>query len=223
MDAPLRPYVAGHAAASHLTFVTGEHLIEPLSLVTGRDNVHCLLEGCDSEVHKPADYDERYACDIAFVGAPASDRINILRACQKAGYKVKIWGPPGWSKDLGYCQSFAYGEELARVCASAKIVLGVNSRNDCPGYFSDRAFLVLACRGFHLTRYVPGLEKYFENHQHLVWFKDQTGMLAMIERYIHDDPARAEIAGAGQDWVYQKYTWERSMRSMMEIMKQQKH
>ena len=223
MDAPLHSYVAGHAAASHLTFVTGGHLIEPLARVTGRDNVNHLFEGCDPEVHKPAVYEESHACDIAFIGAPAPDRIDLLRLCQKAGYKVMAWGPPGWPKDLDYTRKYAYGEELARVCGSAKIVLGVNSRNDCPGYFSDRAFLVLACRGFFLSHYVPGLEKYFEDHKHLVWFKDQTGMLEMIKRYIKADSARAEITAAGQAWVYQKYTWESSMQSMMEILKKQKH
>lgn len=222
MDAQLYPYVAGHAAASHLTFVTGEHLIEPLSGIAGSGNVHHLLEGCDPEIHRPADFDKGYACDIGFVGAPASDRIYLLRLCQKAGYKVRIWGPPGWPQNLDYSRSFAYGRDFARVCASAKIVLGVNSRNDQPGYFSDRAFLALACRGFYLTHYVPGLENYFDNHRHLVWFKDQTEMLDMVQRYIKNNPARSGISGAGQTLVYQKYTWEKSMQALMEILKRQK-
>ncbi|MDP2806537.1 MAG: glycosyltransferase [bacterium] len=226
MDSPLHPYVTEHSKASHFTFVTGGHLVPLLSAITGRNNVHHLLEGCDPEVHRPANYDGGYACDIAFIGAPAPDRIVILRACQKAGYKVGIWGQPasaGWPKDLDYSRTFAYGEEFARVCASAKIVLGVNSRNDCPGYFSDRALLVLACRGFHLTHYVPGLENYFDDRKHLVWFKDQTEMLEIIKEYIHDDSVRAEIAAAGQALVYQKYTWEISMQSMMEILKEHDH
>lgn len=222
MDAPLHRYVARHSKASNLVFVTGKHLIEPLSRITGRDNVHHLLEGCDSEVHKPAGYDQSYSCDVAFVGAPAPGRINFLRACHQAGHKVKIWGQPGWPRDLDYTGKFAYGDEFAKVCASAKIVLGINSRNDCPGYFSDRSFLILACRGFHLTRYVPGLEDYFENHKHLTWFKDQDEMLEMIKKYLNDDAARSLIAENGQAWVCQKYTWERSMQSMMEIIEQKK-
>jgi len=218
MDAPLLPYVAGHARASQVVLVTGGHLIEPLSGLTGRDNVHQLLEGCDPEIHRPANYGEAYACDIAFVGAPAPDRISILRSCQRAGHKVKIWGQPGWPRDLDYTGKFAYGQELARVCASAKIILGINSRNDCPDYFSDRAFLILACRGFLLTHYVPGLEKYFDDHKHLVWFKDLDGMLEMIGKYINDGPSRAKIAEAGQALVYQRYTWEKSMRAMMEFI-----
>jgi spore maturation protein CgeB len=222
MDAPLHRYVAEHSKASHLTFVTGEHLIKPLSRITGRGNVHHLLEGCDPEVHKPAGYAENYVCDVAFVGAPAPDRIDLLRACHQAGYKVKIWGQPGWPRDLGYTGEFAYGQGLARVCASARIVLGVNSRNDCPGYFSDRALLVLACRGFHLTHYVPGLENYFEDGRHLVWFRDQTEMLKKINEYIQQDSARSEIAGAGQSLVYQKYTWERSLQTMTGTIEQKK-
>jgi hypothetical protein len=222
MDAPLLPYVAGHAGASHLTFVTGGHLVDPLAKIAGPKNVFQLFEGCDPEIHKPGAYTPEFACDVAFIGAPAPDRISLLRACQKAGYETKVWGQPGWPRDLPYARMFAYGEELARVCASAKIVLGVNSRNDCPGYFSDRAFLVLACRGFHLAHYSPGLEKYFEDGKHLVWFRDQTEMLKKINEYINDDNARAEIAGAGQSLVYQKYTWEGPMRTMMEILEQRK-
>jgi hypothetical protein len=222
MDAPLHSYVAGHAGASHLTFVTGEHLVDPLAKITGQNNVFHLFEGCDPELHKTGTYTPEYACDVAFIGAPAPDRIFLLKACQKAGYETKIWGPPGWPKDMDYTRNYAYGQELSKVCASVKIVLGANSRNDCPGYFSDRAFLVLACRGFHLTHYVPGLERYFENGKHLVWFKDQTEMLKKIEEYINEDNARTEIAGAGQAGVYQKHTWEISMRTMMEILEQRK-
>ncbi|MBI4726213.1 glycosyltransferase [candidate division TA06 bacterium] len=222
MDAPLLPYVAAHASASHLTLVTGGHLVDPLAKITGNNNVYKLLEGCDPEAHKPVSFDQEYSCDVAFVGAPARDRISLLRASKKAGYKIMIWGSPGWPKDLGYCQKFAYGQDFAKVCASARIVLGINSRNDCPGYFSDRAFLVLACRGFFLTHYVPGLEKYFDNHKQLVWFKDRTELLGMTDKYIRGDAARSDIAGAGQKLVYQKYTWEKSMRVLMEILKQQK-
>jgi spore maturation protein CgeB len=222
MDAPLHPYVAAHAAASHLTLVTGGHLVEPLARITGRNNVFRLLEGCDPEVHQPGAYDRDYACDVAFVGAPAPDRISLLRACQKAGHKIKVWGPPGWPKDIDYTGEYAYGEGLAKVCASAKIVLGVNSRNDCPGYFSDRAFLVLACRGFFLTHYVPELENYFEDHRHLAWFRDQAEMLSLIDKYLGDLSARSAVAAAGQALACQRYTWERSMRSMLEIMERQK-
>lgn len=222
MDAPLHCYVARHSKASNLVFVTGKHLIEPLSRITGRNNVHHLLEGCDPEVHKPAGYDQSYTCDVAFVGAPAPDRINLIRACYQAGHKVKIWGQPDWPRDLDYIGKFAYGEEFAKVCASAKIVLGINSRNDCPGYFSDRVFLTLACRGFHLTCYVPGLEEYFDDFKHLAWFKDQTEMLQLIKKYIGNDADRAGIAAAGQELVYQKHTWERSMRSMMETIGQKR-
>jgi spore maturation protein CgeB len=219
MDAPLHSYVVAHAMASQVTFVTGAHAVEPLASATGKANVFQLFEGCDPDIHKPGAMDGEYSCDIAFAGAPAGDRIELLKACQKAGYKVKIWGQPGWPKGLEYTGKYAYNADFAKVCASAKIVLGVNSCNTCRGYFSDRAFLTLACRGFYLVHYVPGLEDYFVNRRHLVWFKDQTEMLGIINRYLNDLEARTGIAKDGQQLVYQKYTWEKSVNRMLEHMK----
>jgi glycosyltransferase involved in cell wall biosynthesis len=218
MDGLLHPYVTGHARASRAVFVTGEHLVAPLARETGRDNVFHLLEGCDPEIHCPGSFDPEYACDLAFVGAPAPDRVEYLRACLRAGYSVRVWGQSGWPRGLGYTGRFAHLGELGTVCASAKIVLGINSLNDRRGYFSDRNILVPACGGFMLTHYVPGLERYFEQGRHLAWYRDRGQLLELMKHYLINDEERKKISEGGRKHVLSNYTWDISMRRMLSVL-----
>src|SRR5690606_30495093 len=97
---------------------------------------------------------------------------------------LRVHGPVG---NLGY----------ASICASSRIVLGVNEVNDDPCYFSNRTFLTLACGAFHLTHYVPRLEDVFHDGEHLVWYRDEDEALAKIEHWLQRDDERARIAAGG--------------------------
>ncbi len=175
MDSPIPRWLVRLGREADSFLVTAGGLIDRYRRL-GFKNVYHLWEGCDPEVHRYREPDSPlYQCEVAFIGTNKAGREELLRQVQKRGLQVKIWGSPSWPADLPYQGELRDNENFARVCSGAKIILGLNDKNAIPDYFSDRAFLTLACRGFHLTSYVPGLEKWFTNKEHLVWFPSGKG------------------------------------------------
>ena len=96
---------------------------------------------------------------------------------------------------------------FAKVCASSEIVLGLNSVRCDRLYFSNRTWLTLACRGFHVTEYVPALEEVFDNGEHLVWYRDLDDALEQIRNYLGRDRERVRVAAAGYELVLREHRY----------------
>ena len=86
------------------------------------------------------------------------------------------------------------------------------------GYWSDRVYRVLGNRGFFLTRYTPGLEDFFVNHEHLVWFERKQELKPLAERYLRDPEARRRIAEAGFQHVRQHHTYDHRVREILAVL-----
>ena len=104
------------------------------------------------------------------------------------------------------------------ICASSKIVLGLNEVNSSPLYFSNRTFLTLACGGFHLTHYVPGLETVFENGRHLVWYHDSAECIELIHQYLADPEARNRVAEAGRELAFERHQYYHRVGRILELL-----
>jgi hypothetical protein len=76
-------------------------------------------------------------------------------------------------------------------------------------------WLTLGCRGFLLTRHVPGLEEFFTNHEHLVWFASTEEALALVEHYLPREAERARIAQAGHDYVHAYHTFQHAAAELI--------
>ena len=108
-----------------------------------------------------------------------------------------------------------YPKQYRQICASARIVLGVDLRDDIYLYFSNRTWLTLGCGGFLLTRYIPGLEEFFHNHQHLVWFRSTAEALELIEHYLSHDEERSRIASTGYEYVHTYHTFRHATAELV--------
>lgn len=164
-----------------------------------------------------------YRSQVAFVGnirhadrPKPAPRERLLHAVHRR-FDLRVWGPQGLpasprTRRLALTEWPAYNRELVRICQSADVVLGINEVNTVERYFSNRTFLTLASGGFHLTRYVPGLEHMFENHRHLVWFGSDSECLELIDHYLRRPRERRIIARQGRAWTRQRYSMRRSLR-----------
>jgi hypothetical protein len=226
MDSPIKGWVVRLARASDSFFITAGGLVERYKRL-GIKNVFHLWQGCDPEVNRyiPSDSPE-YQCDVAFTGVNKAGREGLLRKVMKAGFDLKVWGRD-WPNNFPVQKERTEPEEFAKVCSGAKIVLGLNDNNTIPDYFSNRTFLTLACRGFHITSYVPRLERWFTNKKHLVWYNTKKKYpwssrygecIDLIKYYLDKPEERKRIARAGQEWVYSHYTWRHSMKKMIGIL-----
>lgn len=177
----------------------------------GLDNMAFLMSGFGPRFHHPAPR-QAYRRDVAFIGGPGrrGQRASFLAEVSKR-FDTEIFGRhwDRWQhlhtglRARGTVDNRGY----AKICATSRIVLGVNEVNDDQCYFSNRTFLTLACGAFHLTHYVPRLEEVFRDGEHLVWYRDEDEALAKIEHWLDRDAERVRVAAGGHAEVMQHHQY----------------
>jgi len=93
----------------------------------------------------------------------------------------------------------------------AKITLGANHL-DLHRYYTRRTIHSGASGRMFITKYIPGMEEDFENHKHLVWFKNITEGLNLIDSYLQNDKARETVAAQGRKLFLERHSWEARLR-----------
>ncbi|MEQ1870851.1 MAG: glycosyltransferase [Vicinamibacterales bacterium] len=208
---------------ANVVAVTAHGMVDAYArLRTCADNaVHWVMEGAYGPafptVRLSAGARRLYGSEVAFVGGLGQPPVrNPLIAGHRerllnrlgAEFEVRVWGPQSaHARHRVARRKFevrrwpAYNDELSRVCQASSIVLGLNTINTVYQYFSNRTFLTLAAKGFHVTHFVPGLDALFENHRHLVWFKDDAECVDVCRHYLKRAAARQRIAAAGRAYV----------------------
>lgn len=227
-DAPFHVNVCKLGNLSDYLFITARGLVNDYKY--WGVNCHWLLEGVYNPPHIfMSEKDENLISDIIFVGTPDIHRNKLLTEVNRRfPNSLTIWGasngPPyfgldnyGWDKSLTHTGKMINGEGYPLLCSSAKIVLGTNVYNDIYQYFSNRNLYTMACGGFLLTEYVPGMEELFKNHQHLVWYKDEQECIEMIDFYLGNPNKRAEIASEGCKFVFQEFSMTKQLVKMFNI------
>jgi len=119
------------------------------------------------------------------------DLVGAFSAAFGSGFTAmgRGWTGPG-------SHSHVNGGKLEAEISAAKVVLGAN-HFDARRYYTTRLVQTLAAGSFHLTRYIPGMERDFENHVHLAWYRDIDEALDLAGWYLRHDEERERVAAAG--------------------------
>lgn len=197
-------------------------------------NAHLMMFACNPSYHKTGVADARFNHDIVFVGnnyggSIYSDREiatrNMLGSLMERNYNIKIYGNEWWldrsrpfSIDTNFYGGYLANEDLANLCASVPIILGLHTVSSSKTMMSMRTFEILGCRGFHLTQWTPAIEQLFKNHHHLVWTKSAEETVELVEYYLKKPSLRAQIAQQGQNEVYAKHTYQHRVRDILNEM-----
>jgi hypothetical protein len=157
--------------------------------------------------------------DIAFIGRARADEPRVFltrKLAERFNVKVygKDWKPFGFKPTRNNITPRTY----ALVCAGAKIVLGADITDKIEGYWSNRLWLTLGCGGFFLTAYVRGMENFFENKKHLVWYRNETECLSLVEEYLAKPKERKAIARQGYQLVHERYTFHHFADRVMALL-----
>lgn len=183
-----------------------------------------LAEACEPSQQYPAELvDASFVCDVAFIGKANAgnpryeSRAGLVRAV--AGrFDTKIYGS-GWeSWKLEPARQEVDTEAYRLACGGARIVLGRDWNDACEWYFSNRTWFTLGCGAFLLTNYVPGLERIFENHRELVWYRDVEECLELVEYYLAHPEERQRIAQAGRAYVLAHRTYDHFVRDLVDLV-----
>lgn len=163
------------------------------------------------------------ACDVAFIGRGRhEDDVRarfLLRLAER--FHVKVFGQAWdrWAKPLDWDGRAVYGADFGRVCASAKIVLGVQIEQQRAhqvwGYQSNRMAKVLAARGFFLGHATAGLRELFVDGEHCAWYDDEDHAVEVIARYLKDDAARERVRRQGHEFLLAHHTFEHRMPNLL--------
>ena len=183
-----------------------------------------LPDGADRDMDRPAEYDEQFACDVAFIGradSPGEDyyRPEFLARLAKR-FRVRVWGQNWrpWANELNWDGKTVYGRDFAKVCASAKIVIDIKPRMWKPSlgvYSSNRLVRQLACAGFSLTRGTAENKQMFRDGEHCAWYDSEEEAFEKIEFYVTHDQKRRQIAARGAKLVHEHHMLDNRVHNLL--------
>lgn len=167
---------------------------------------HLYLPGACESADVPFEPKPHRSC--AFMGSIYNARRTaIARIVEKLGGEVR-GGPGKW----------LYGRDLAKYVQETKVVIGDNYRNDVPGYWSTRNYVIPGAGGFLLTSRVPGLEKDFEIGTHIAVYDTPGELEESIALCIARDAEREEMRRVGFGHVRANHTWKARARVLVETL-----
>lgn len=187
---------------------------------------------CNPSYHRPDTPKEEYRCDIAVVATAgvtwSGYRLKavqlLLKPLIEKGYNLKIWGKRwdevdekvlGFSVPHKYLQGPLPYEETNGVYSSAKIVLGIQNRND---ELNSRTFEIMAAEGFMLAPDTPGIRKIFVPGKHLAVAGTEQQTLDQVDYYLKNEHQRRAIAQQGRKLVTEKYTYHHRAETVLKIL-----
>lgn len=211
----------------------------------GKSTVFMPLGYCD-EVHRPlSSEDQRWSCDLGFLGGWEPRREQMLGPLADGGLRLKIWGGywdflkdgrwtlrrriimdqlaggEGYGIDknekLAACLQGGevYGDDYARALTGSKIGLGF-LRKVCPDQHTTRSFEIPACGSMLLADRTEEHQGFFTEGKEAEFFSCKEELLEKAQYYCAHDAARLKIANAGyQRCVESKYAYVHRMETTM--------
>lgn len=192
-----------------------QHGINHIYLKPGVFEDECYIETnlAGGEIRTPV-----YKHEIIFVGGGReyshpewNDYRNKLMDCLESyGDKFAKYGWP---------QQTVRGEELNKLYASTKIVVGDSLCKDFKDtyYWSDRVYETLGRGGFIIHPYIVGLDEEFEDKKTIVYYEygNWQQLKEKIDYYLEHDEEREAIRIAGHEFVKQNCTYTQRLQQML--------
>lgn len=143
----------------------------------------------------------KFDLTCAFVGTPYdATRAAMVQALSRAFRgRFRVFTP---AQGTG-----AYGTDLAKVCSRTKVVVGVNARDDVPGYWSDRVYQIPAHGGFLLATAPPGIGAHLRPGVDFAPLADPSAVVDEVRRWTRNAAERERIRASGFRRVHERHTW----------------
>lgn len=170
------------------------------------DEYHSASDTC---VYTYMDREEKY--DIAFFGTnygkrfPESiNRFNLMTRLHHKFNLIVYGGHWPISFNRG---GRVYGEDFSMAVSKAKITIGINAYNNINHYTSNRMWNCMACGKPFLSWYYLGMEDFFKNWKHLVWFRNINEAYNIIDRLLKDKELRKSIGAGGRSLIKRNHDY----------------
>jgi glycosyltransferase involved in cell wall biosynthesis len=179
----------------------------------GVRSVSFLPPGFDPEVHRPLELskaeEERFACDVSFIGTWSPKKESILSALAQAlpQIRLRVWGNQ-WEKrqtrslDKAVMGMGITGDDYTRAICASKISLGLLSEARTGASSGDlitaRTFQIPACGSFMLHERTSEVAQYFQEGRDAEFFEGGDELAEKVRRFLADDSQRSAIARNGR-------------------------
>jgi Uncharacterized protein conserved in bacteria len=189
----------------------------------GCEKVHFLPFACEPTVHRKLNLSDGISktnnLDVVFVGTYTRRRARLIKALEKAGIKVKVYGPY-WRYFMrsNNVRDGIYGPEMVKVFNSAKIVLNIHVEDDLPYKVNMRTFEATGCGSFLLTDYAYGMEKLFKVGEELVSYNDADELVELVKHYLEDEEERMTISEKAQKKTYYRHTYGQRIVHLLSLV-----
>ena len=164
--------------------------------------------------------DERYSCDVAFVGLYKKQRAEMIGPVKNYKFRIYGFGWEGSEKELEWLSGKLMGpaklEDLNKIFNGAKICigsLGIAFEGDLPT-LTQRVFDIALAEGFQLSQWSPLTEKVFGDAVPL--FRSTDELRELLEYYIDRPSERSMLAKKSREIALQN-TWEDRAREALKI------
>ena len=168
------------------------------------------IHGSSPKEFAPQNLDKKY--DVAFIGAPVSDRSDFIRFLRRKGINVTVGGK-GWEKypdlkpiSLGYLNQ----EEYKKILNQAKINLSF-SKGALPGskggQSKGRVFEIMASKSFGLIEATGRNIGFFIKNKKLT-FRTKEELLSKIRYFLSKEKDRRHYSELGYKDFIKNHTWE---------------
>ena len=164
--------------------------------------------------------------EVVFVGALNGIRhrrgnATLARAARSLpvqfwGYDLRGWPP--WSPLRRRYKGEAWGLDMFRVLASARVVL--NRHIGAAGQYANnmRLYEATGVGALLATDVKENLTDLFEPEREVVAYGNADELVTKVQRYLADEDARSAIAAAGQARTLRDHTYALRMQELVEIL-----
>lgn len=160
----------------------------------------------DITVYKPCPPEDRFKCEIGWVGGKWPYKAHMLERYLVPLTKSKKCIIYGWGNTWGNNQAIK-DHEVPILFSTAKICPSVSEGHTAihPVDVPERVFKVPAAGGFTIHTPSPAIKDLFGDVVPMA--KDQKHWMELIEFYLKDDKARAAQAKKERDYILSKHTY----------------
>jgi len=149
--------------------------------------------------------------DVVFIGHLDGYPLRgEMRRRLSARWNFAVYG------DYDNANRRVWGRELTFILQNAKIAVGINYRDDVPGYWSDRIYVTLNNGGFYLGQFVPGIDRYFKAGVHCDFFAGLDEMEDKCRYWLAHDLERERCRRAGYALVRDRDTYVHRVGELLE-------
>lgn len=172
----------------------------------GCRNVYFVGNSYQEGFHKPyvltSAEEEKYGCDVGFIGAWEKERSDSIEFLAKHGIKIKIWGSSEWEdicqkqENLRFAGRELHDECYCKAICGCKISLCFLRKMNLD-LQTTRSVEIPACGSFMLAERTTEHIAMFEEDKEAAYFSSDEELLQKCRYYLEHDDERRQIALAG--------------------------